>query len=94
MKPDRPLIFSVLCLAFGLGVILGYCNGNSSLSTAYPFSGTVLHIDITTVGIGVLGGVFLTALGLLLLVWSFVAAIVSQVGLMMDSDAAPERLLE
>lgn len=94
MKPDRPLIFSVLCLGFGLGVIFGYCNGTTSLATAYPFSGTVLHINITTVGIGVLGGVFLTALGVLLLVWAFVAAIVSQVGLMMDSDAAPERLLE
>lgn len=94
MKPDRPLILSVLCLAFGLGVILGYCNGATSLAAAYPFSGTVLHINITTIGVGVLGGVFLTAVGLLLLVWSFIAAIVSQIGLMMDSDAAPERLLE
>ncbi len=94
MKPDRPLIISVLCLAIGLGVILGYCNGTSSLSAAYPFSGTVLHVNITTVGVGVLGGLFLTGLGLLLLVWSFIAAIVSQIGLMMDSDAAPDRLLE
>lgn len=94
VKPDRPLIVSVPCLVAGLGVILGYGNGSSSFAAAYPFSGTILRIDITTVGVGVLGGLMLTLIGLLLLAWSFIASIVSQISLMMGSDTRTERLLE
>ncbi len=94
MKPDRPLIFSVLLLAGGLAVILGYCHGNTNFTAAYPFSGTILHVDFTTVGPGVLGGLALTFLGAILLVWSFLAAIVNQFRLMTASETQPERLLD
>lgn len=79
MRPDRPLIVSVLCLAAGLGLIFGYCNGTAGMSAAYPLSGASLNVAITTNGPGALGGVALTALGLLLLIWAFLAAIVSQI---------------
>ena len=94
LKPDRPLIFSVLLLAGGLAVIFGYCHGNTGLTAAYPFSGTVLHVDFTTVGPGVLGGLALTALGALLLAWSFIVAILSQMRLLGAHDAPPERLMD
>jgi hypothetical protein len=94
VKPDRPLICSVLCLAAGIGLILGYCHDSSSFAAAYPFSGSMLHVDFSTAGPGVLGGLALLALGLLLLAWSFIAAIVNQVGLIGESDAPPEHLLD
>lgn len=94
MKPDRPLIFSVLFLAAGLFLIFGYCHGNTGFAAAYPFSGTLLHVQFEESGPGVLGGLALTALGALLLAWSFIAAIVSQVGLLMESEAPDERLLD
>ena len=63
MKSDWLLIFSVLCLGFGLGVLLGYCTDHSSFAAAYPLAGSMLHVDFTTVGPGVLGGLALTFLG-------------------------------
>lgn len=94
MKPDRPLICSVLLLAAGLTLILAYCHGNSGFTAAFPFSGTILHVDFTTTGPGVLGGLALICAGILLLLWSFLAAIVSQISLLLASDAPPERLLD
>jgi len=96
MKPDRPLIASLLALAGGLGLILGYCSGTSSFNAAYPFSGSILHIDITTTGPGVLGGLALIALGLLLMAWALIAAVISQIVTLAsgDRDGEPERLLE
>jgi len=77
MRADRPLIGAVVFLGAGLGLILGYCNGTTGFNAAYPFSGSSLHIDLTTTGPAVLGGVACTAIGVLLLVWAFIAAIVS-----------------
>lgn len=95
MKSERPLLGSVLFLATGLGLILGYCQGATSFNAAYPFSGSTLHIDLTTSGPAVLGGLALTAVGLLLLLWAVLAAIVGQVGaLASGGDREPERLLD
>jgi uncharacterized membrane protein len=101
MRPDRPLIASLLALSGGVGLILGYCNGTTSFNAAYPFSGSILHIDITTSGPGVLGGLALIALGLLLMAWALIAAVVSQIVLIAsghdrdyDRDGEPQRLLE
>jgi hypothetical protein len=77
MRADRPLIGAVLFLGCGLALILGYCHGTTGFNAAYPFSGSTLHIELTTVGPAVLGGVACTAIGVLLLVWAFLAAIVS-----------------
>lgn len=64
MKPDRPLIVALAFLATGVGLIVGYCQGTTGMNLAYPLSGSALHIDLTTTGPAVLGGVALTALGL------------------------------
>lgn len=79
MRPDRPLIGALALLAAGLTTIITYCHGNTAFNAAYPFSGCRLHIDLTTTGPGVLGGIALIALGLLLMAWALLAAIVSQI---------------
>lgn len=79
MRPDRPLIGAVVTLAAGVTAILAYCNGTTAFSAGYPFSGSQLHIDITTNGPAVLGGMLLIALGLLLMAWALLAAFVSQI---------------
>jgi hypothetical protein len=94
VKPDIPLICSVVLLAVGLSLILGYCHDSSSFAAAYPFSGTNLHLDLSEAGPGVLGGLALTIIGALLLVWAFIAAIVSQVGHWLTSEEPRERLLD
>ena len=96
MKPDRPLIASLLSLAGGIGLIVGYCNGATSFNAAYPFSGSMLHIDLTTTGPGVLGGLGLIALGLVLMAWALVAAVISQIVQLAsghERGGEPERLL-
>ncbi|MFZ0305678.1 MAG: hypothetical protein WAL75_23515 [Terracidiphilus sp.] len=77
MRSDRPLILAVIFLGAGLGVIIGYCSGTTGFSASYPFTNSILHLDMTTTGPGVVGGLAATAIGVLLLIWAFFAAIVS-----------------
>jgi hypothetical protein len=78
MKSDRLVIGAVLFLAAGLGLLFGFCNGTTGLNLAYPFSGTNVHVDITTTGIPALAGLPLVAAGGLLLFIALIAAIISQ----------------
>ena len=78
MKSDRLVIFAVLFLAAGLGLLIGFTTGTTGLSVGYPFSATRLHVDITTAGIPVLVGVPLMAAGIVLLLFALVAAIAAQ----------------
>lgn len=82
MRPDRPLIGAVVSLAAGIAAILAYCHGNTAFSAGYPFSACQLHVDFTTNGPAVLGGVALIAVGLLLMAWALLAAFVSQIVLL------------
>jgi hypothetical protein len=77
MRVDRPLIGAILFLGGGLAVIIGYCHGATAFGAAYPFTQSMLHIELTTTGPGVVGGLALMAIGALFLVWAFLAAIVS-----------------
>jgi hypothetical protein len=94
MRPDRPLIGAVACLAAGVGLIVGYCQGTASMNAAYPFAGSTLHIDLTTNGPGVIGGIGLIALGLLLMVWALLAAIVSQIRRMVGREDRYDSILD
>jgi hypothetical protein len=75
MRADPPVIGAVVFLGIGLGLIFGYCHGTTGFSFAYPLSGSVLHVDFTTSGPAVLGGFICTAIGVLLLIWAFFAAL-------------------
>src|SRR5580658_3044605 len=91
MRSDRPLVLAVIFLAAGLGVLVGYCNGTTGFSASYPFTNSILHLEMTTTGVGVVGGMVATAIGLLLMVWAFLAAIVS---LFTGPVVARERVVE
>jgi hypothetical protein len=85
MRSDGPLIGAIIFLGAGLGLIIGYCHGTTGFSAAYPFSGSVLHLDMTTTGPGVLGGLALAVIGAFLLLWAILAALVS----LLTSSAEP-----
>ena len=79
LRSDRPLILSVLLLAAGIGILFGYGNGTGGFNASFPMAGAQVQAAITTYGPAAMGGLALTALGVLLLAWSFLAAIVGQV---------------
>lgn len=79
MRCERLLIGAVVFLATGLSLIFVYCHGASSLNAAYPLSGSVLHLDLTTTGPAVLGGVTSIAVGVVLLGWALLGAIVREI---------------
>ncbi len=64
------------------------------MNAAYPFGGSMLHIELSTYGPAVLGGLGLIALGLLLMVWAVIAAIVSQFALLSGRDERMELFLD
>jgi hypothetical protein len=90
MRSDRPLIVSVLLLASGLSLIFGYCTGTAGFNAAYPAAGASLHFAITTMGPAAMGGVVLTSLGLLMLVWALICAIVGQIQMISSPDRVPD----
>jgi hypothetical protein len=76
MKSDGPLILAVLFLVAGLGVIFTYGVGTGSFNAAYPLSGANLQFSIATTGPAAVGGLALTALGLLILVWALICSFI------------------
>ncbi|HSZ17344.1 MAG TPA: hypothetical protein VK764_09605 [Terracidiphilus sp.] len=88
----RPLLLlSVVLLAVGVGVIFGYCNGSTGFSFAYPFSGTSLHLDITTTGVPALIGIPLTLLGAFLLILAWFLALFHRRKQEVVDDLPPRR---
>jgi hypothetical protein len=85
------LVVAVACLAVGIGVIFGFCNGSTGLSLGSPLSASSIHVDITTTGAGVPIAVGLVALGVFLLI---VATAIAIVGMRRESEAGPSRRRE
>ena len=75
MNCERILIFAVLLLAAGLGLIFGYCHGSIGLTAGSPLSGSSLQLSITTTGVPALAGTALTLLGAVALLWALVEAV-------------------
>jgi hypothetical protein len=78
MKSDGPLILAVLCVASGLTMIFYYGVGTAGFNAAYPFSAASLNLSIAATGPAAIGGLGLTALGVLLLVWALICAMVGE----------------
>jgi len=94
MKPDRPLIASILFLAAGLCMTFWYCQGTAGLSAGFPVSSSTIHFSLTTSGPAALGGIVLTAVGVALLIWSVLVAIFVQLRSIAGESRGPERLFE
>jgi hypothetical protein len=78
MTSQRVLLGSVVLLAIGLSLILGYCHGTVGLSAAYPLARCSLQVSITTTGAPAIIGVVLSLAGVVLLMWAVVDAILAQ----------------
>jgi hypothetical protein len=76
MRSDGPLILAVLFLAAGLTVIFHYGMGSAAFNAAYPFSAANLQLSIATTGPAAIGGLVMTAVGALLLVWALIGALI------------------
>lgn len=82
MNCERTLLSSILFLALGLGLILGYCHGSTvGFGAAYPVSGASLQVVINTTGFPAMAGFASTLIGILLLIIATIQAIVGQVRL-------------
>jgi hypothetical protein len=69
------LLISVVCLAVGVGLVFGYCNGSTGMTLGDSLAAASIHIDITTKGIPVLVGLPLTFVGAFLLFIAWILAI-------------------
>lgn len=78
MALGRSLIAAVLFLGVGIWVLFAWCHGTIGFSFGYPLSGNKFNMEMTTIGIPMLVGLFLALLGLLLFLIAFVTAVVAQ----------------
>ncbi len=81
LRSDRPLILSVLLLAAGLGLIYAYGAGTANFDAAYPVDHASLQLSIATYGPAAIGGLALTAMGILCLIFALIYAIIGQIQL-------------
>jgi len=65
-----------MLLAAGLTVIFYYGVGTAGFNAAYPFSAASMQLSIATAGPAAVGGLALSALGLLILAWAMICAVV------------------
>jgi hypothetical protein len=73
-------------MAAGLFFILKYCHGSASFNAAFPAAGASLQVSVTTTGLPAMVGFALTVLGVGLLLWALVAAIVGHFHSPSDED--------
>ena len=75
MRSDRPVLAAAVFLAAGLSVLFCYGTAGSGLNAALPFSNSSFHLTIATGGAAAIGGVVLTIIGALFLIWAIFAAL-------------------
>lgn len=75
MRADRPVLAAAVFLAAGLSVLFCYGNSRSGLNAALPFSNSSFHLSVATGGPAAIGGVILTIVGVLFLIWAIFAAL-------------------
>lgn len=75
MRADRPVLASAIFLAAGLSLIFCYGTSHSGLNAALPVANSSFHLTVATGGPAAIGGVILTIIGVLFLVWAILAAL-------------------
>lgn len=91
MRADRPVLASAVSLAAGLSLIFCYGTSESALNAALPVANSNFHLSVATAGPAAIGGVILTAIGVLFLVWAILAAIGWHLHLLAGGDKTRER---
>jgi hypothetical protein len=79
MNTRRLLIASFVFLAAGVYLLCAFCHGSTGFQASDTISANSVKIDIATTGWPALAGTPLTIVGLLLLMISFVAAIIGEI---------------
>lgn len=84
MRADRPLLASAVFLGTGLWMIFRYGTSGAGINATLPWSNVGFHLDLAENGPGAIGGVALTAIGLLLFLWAIFAALAWHASLLFD----------
>ncbi|HEX8711943.1 MAG TPA: hypothetical protein VF730_08730 [Terracidiphilus sp.] len=86
MRADRTLLASAIFLGAGLFILLRYGATGAEFATAMPWSSMGFHLNLADTGPAAIGGAALVAVGLLLLLWSILAALAFNVSLLFDRN--------
>lgn len=86
MRADRTLLASAVFLGAGLYILLRYGASGADVATAMPWYTMGFHLNLADTGPAAIGGAALVAIGLLLLLWSILAALAINVSSLFDRN--------
>jgi len=92
MRAERPLLASTAFLAAGLTTLFYYGTAGSGLSAAIPWSDSHFHLNLVVDGPAAIGGVVLTVIGVLFLIWAILGALAWVGSVVAGGEHARERL--
>ncbi len=75
MRAERSLLVSAVFLAAGITTLFYYGTASSGISAAIPWSNSHFHLNLIVNGPAAIGGVVLTAIGVLFLIWAILGAL-------------------
>jgi|SRR6185312_6182293 len=93
MRADRPLLVSAAFLGAGLWLIFRYGVSGGGVNAALPWSNVGFHVNVAASGPAAIGGAILTAIGILLMLWSMIAALAWHTSLLVNRHDDEEDIL-
>ncbi len=76
MHREKLTLASIVFLAIGLAWIISFWNGSVGFSAAHPVTASKFAMDVTVTGGPALGGIALTVIGAVMLLFCAVMAVV------------------
>lgn len=76
MNREKLTLGSVLFLAIGVTWIISFWNGSVGFNAAHPVAGSKFAMDVTVTGWPALGGVVLSGIGVIMLLFTAVMAVI------------------
>ena len=92
MRAERPLLASAAFLAAGLWILFYYGTASSGISAAVPWSNSNFHLSLMVDGPAAMGGVVLTVIGILFLIWAILGALAWVGSVVAGGERAREKL--
>lgn len=84
MRADRSLLASAIFLGAGLSILLRYGTSGATVNSALTWSNLGFHLSLGASGPAAVGGAALVVTGLLLLLWSILAALAFNAALLFE----------